>query len=153
MKFEFMKNGFEIVRTDENKTWKEFIPYHAITSIDDIEIKINYADYDSLFNKFVGKYVEKYCSFSIFTGKRKIQILILKDRKRFPRISEKFRKLPFWKRFLFADTNNEGISKDAENWLYDYEKDMEEPIKHLTEIRNDLIKHFNEWDCLIERKA
>lgn len=153
MKLEFFKNGFEIHYTSKNnKKWKEFIPFQAITSIGDVEVKVNYTNYDILLRQYTGEFVEKYCLFSIFTDKREIKIYLYRDKKSFPRISDEVKNWSVWKRFLFSGTNKEGLSEEANDWLYDYEKDMDEPIKHLTEVRDELIKHFNEWNCLIERK-
>lgn len=141
MKIDFMKNGMEIYFTN----YHVFIPYQSITAIKDVFVNINYRDYSIWNRRFTGENVEKYCSFNIcLNDSKKVEILFKEDIKSFPRLPD-YENWSFWKRILFSGLNHEGLSKEANDWLNDKEKDMKESIEKLNVLRNEVIKHFNEW--------
>jgi len=141
MKIDFMKNGMEVYFHEV----KKFIPYQAISCINDVSIKTNYKNYDILLGKFTGKNVEKYVSFKIkLNNNEEVEIFIENDIKSFPRLPN-YENWPFWKTFLISGLNREGASKEADEWLNDKERDMKKCIENLNNIRNDIIDHFNLW--------
>ena len=144
MKIDFMKNGMEIHFND----YRKFIPYQAIVSINDVKVRVNYANHDWLMQRFVGNDVEKYCSFFIIFGENlKEEIYLKKDIKRFPRLPD-YSKWSAWKRFWLSGLNRAGLSSGANDWLYhDVLKDMDEPIVNCNTLRDEIIKKFNEWNC------
>lgn len=144
MKIDFMKNGMEIRLND----YRKFIPYNAIVSINSVKVRVNYTNHDWLMQRFVGNDVEKYCSFFIVLGENlKEEIYLKKDIKRFPRLPD-YSTWSFWKRFWVSGLNREGLSEEANDWLYhDVLKDMDEPIANCNALRDEIIKKFNEWNC------
>ena len=144
MKIDFMKNGMEIHLND----YRKFIPYQAIVSINNVKVRVNYANHDWFMQRFTEDNVEKYCSFFIILGdKLDEEIYLKKDIKRFPRLPD-YSNWSAWKRFWVSGLNREGLSKEANDWLYhDVNKDMEEPLANCNALRDKIIEKFNEWNA------
>lgn len=142
MKIDFLKNGMEI----HYENYKQFVPYHAIARIDDVEVRTNYRDFVLLAGRFTGDYVMKNCIFDIqLLNGEKISIYDKNDTKSFPRLPD-YSSWPMWKRILISGTNREGLSDDAAEWLKDKKRDMENSIEKMTELRNEIIENFNKWN-------
>lgn len=138
MKIKYLKNGFDIEKD-------KFIAFQSIVSIDEVRIFTNYVNYDILGEGWTGENVSKYCSFNINLSNGKyIEFMIDDNIKYFPRVSDEYKKMNFFKR-LFKYQLERGCSKEAKEWLNTPFHDMKEIFDETVKVRKQLIKKFNEW--------
>ena len=129
----FLKNGFELIHENNGCNEQRFVPYQAISLIDEVKIKICKENYDYLSRTFYGDYVAKRCSFFIrLNNQQNLEIFFQEDIKKFPISSNKS--------FIFK----KNISKEAQNWLND-KGNMKEPFIHISNFRDKLVEKFNNW--------
>lgn len=145
MEIVFLKNGIEIIYSDNEKL---FVAYQAIVKISDVYIDIDNSNIDYFSDYYFGDNVGKYAAFRIYLSNKQIITVVLKDGfKYFRRYDEnEMLKLPWLKRIFLCDLNKQGLDKKAEEWLLNKSLDMYEIVEKTKNVREDLVKHFNEWN-------
>lgn len=145
MEIVYLKNGIEIIYSDNEKL---FVAYQAIVKISDVYIDIDNSNIDFFSDYYFGDNVGKYAAFRIYLSNKQIITVVLNDGfKYFRRYDEnEMLKLPWLKRIFRCDLNKQGLDKKAENWLLNKPLDMYEIVGKTKTVREDLVKHFNEWN-------
>ena len=142
MKIQYLKNGIQF--NGHHDTC--FVPYYSINRITKVSIFRNMINFDWLTDRYTGEFVEKYCSFEVVLNTNyKIEVFLEEDIKKFPRKFNISKNWPWWKKIFVSETNKNGLSEEAAEWLNNKEKNMEEAVKNLTKIREELIEHINNW--------
>ena len=144
MKIEILAKGLSLTYTNDliNESYNYFIPFSGISTIGPIKLKIDLAksNYDWIAERYFGKYIIKIAYFTITTiDDKKYDIYFNEDAKEFPRKSNK--KESLLKRIFLKSTDEEGLSKEAREFAA-FEK-CEDAVKHLTELRNNVINAIN----------
>lgn len=145
MEIVYLKNGIEIIYSDNEKL---FVAYQAIVKISDVYIDIDNSNIDFFSDYYSGDNVGKYAAFRIYLSNKQIITVVLNDGFKYFRRYDKneMLKLPWLKRIFLCDLNKQGLDKKAENWLLNKSLDMYEIVGKTKVVREDLVKHFNEWN-------
>lgn len=138
MTIEILSKGLSLTYINKKHN-NYFIPFNAIVEIGPIELKLDKSNYDCLSGRYFGEYIFKFPCFMIKTSDYEYTVYISEDAKKFPRKSNK--KENIWKRIFIGTTDKEGLSKEAREFAIT--EKCEEAVKHLTELRNNVIEAFN----------
>lgn len=142
-KLNFLKNGFELVDSENNSI---FIAYQAISVINEIQIDLLYGKYYSIESRsFIENQVGKYCYFIIWLiDGRNITVSFKSGERYFRRLGEESKHRSFIQKIIKGPFES-GLDEESFKWLNNKNIDMEESVRELTIARNSLISNFNNW--------
>lgn len=143
MKLEILPKGLSLTYTNDilNESNNYFIPFTSIVIVGPIELDLDKSTYDYWTNRYYGEYISKVAYFTITASDhRKFDIYINEDIKKFPRKTNKD-STSIWKKIFFGSTDRNGLSKEAKEFAIT--EKCEEAVKHLAELRNNVIEAIN----------
>ena len=151
MKIEILANGLSLTYINDllNISNNYFISFSGISTIGPIKLDLSKSNYDYITERYFGEYIRKIAYFTIITiDNKKYDIYFNEDAKEFPRKSNK--KESLLKRIFLKSTDEEGLSKEAREFAA-FEK-CEDAVKHLTELRNNVINAINKENNMSKLK-